>query len=65
MLVPPENPEALAVGILKGLDQHWDRNALARRGGEFSVDRSLSEYLDVLHYEAPSPALAGELSTTR
>jgi glycosyltransferase involved in cell wall biosynthesis len=59
LLVPTENPEALAAGILKGLDRHWDRAALERRGGDFSVDRSLSEYLDVLRYPAPSPALAG------
>ncbi|HEX4145212.1 MAG TPA: glycosyltransferase [Pirellulales bacterium] len=66
-LVPPENPEALAAGILQGLDWHWDRDKLRRRGAEFSMDASLHEYLDILDYpRAPSvaPAALG-LATLR
>jgi glycosyltransferase involved in cell wall biosynthesis len=50
VLVPPESPEALAEGILKGLDRHWDRDALRRRGAEFSAAASLDQYLAILDY---------------
>ncbi len=50
LLVPPERPEALAAGILRALDQPWDRAAIRRRGHEFSADRALDQYLDALGY---------------
>jgi glycosyltransferase involved in cell wall biosynthesis len=56
VLVTPENPEALAAGILKGLDQLWDREMLRRRGAEFSIAASLDQYLGILGY--PPAALA-------
>jgi glycosyltransferase involved in cell wall biosynthesis len=57
LLVPPENPAALAAGILQGLDRHWDRDLLRRRGAEFSMDASLNQYLAILgHPLAPSTA---------
>jgi glycosyltransferase involved in cell wall biosynthesis len=59
LLVPPENPAALAAGILKGLDQHWDRDALRHRGAEFSATASLDQYLPILGYPlVPSAAAA-------
>ena len=57
VLVPPQNPEALAAGILQGLDQHWDRDALRRRGAEFSATASLDQYLSILDYPLPRSAL--------
>ncbi len=54
LLVPPENPEALAAGILQGLDQRWDRDALRRRGAEFSLTASLDQYLALLGHP-PTP----------
>jgi glycosyltransferase involved in cell wall biosynthesis len=50
LLVPPENPAALAAGILKGLEQHWDRDLLRRRGAAFSAAASLDQYLSILDY---------------
>ena len=50
VLVPPENPAALAEGILKGLDREWDRDALRRRGAEFSATASMNQYLAILDY---------------
>lgn len=58
LLVPPENPAALAAGILKGLDQTWDRDALRRRGAEFSMTASLDQYLPILGYPLVSSAAA-------
>ncbi|HTU23864.1 MAG TPA: glycosyltransferase, partial [Pirellulales bacterium] len=51
-LVEPQNPAALAAGILRSLDAHWDREALARRGGEFSFEASLEKYLSMVQSAA-------------
>ena len=58
VLVPPENPAALAAGILKGLDRHWDRDALRRRGAEFSLAASLDQYLAILDCPPALSAMA-------
>jgi glycosyltransferase involved in cell wall biosynthesis len=58
LLVEPENPAALAAGILKGLDHSWDRDLLRRRGAEFSMAASLNQYLAILGYPAAPSAAA-------
>ncbi|HEX4145203.1 MAG TPA: glycosyltransferase [Pirellulales bacterium] len=50
VLVPPENPEALAAGILKNLDRLWNHDVLRHRGAEFSAIASLEQYLAILNY---------------
>jgi glycosyltransferase involved in cell wall biosynthesis len=59
MLAPPGNPRALANAMLAGLDQRWDRQVLRARGAEFSVGKSLNQYLEALDYPLPTTALAG------
>jgi glycosyltransferase involved in cell wall biosynthesis len=57
LLVPPENPAALAAGMLEGLERDWDRVALRGRGSDFSFDASLNQYLEML-----APTAAGSLA---
>lgn len=58
ILVEPENPAALAAGILRGLDCRWDRDQLRRRGAEFSLAASLDQYLAILGYPVVLSAAA-------
>ena len=61
VLVPPENPQALAAGILQGLDQPWDRDELRRRGAEYSLAASRDQYLALLGYPLLGSAAADAL----
>ncbi|HTU24881.1 MAG TPA: glycosyltransferase, partial [Pirellulales bacterium] len=58
ILVPPENPQALAVGILRALDQTWDREELVHRGAQFSAAASLRQYLAILNASPATTAAA-------
>lgn len=48
ILVKPENPEALADGILRGLAWEPDRGALRQRALDFTDRRAAEEYLRVI-----------------
>jgi glycosyltransferase involved in cell wall biosynthesis len=57
-LVPVAQPEALAAAIVTSLDRRWDRKKIAGRGAEFSLERSLDQYLTALDYPLPAVALS-------
>jgi hypothetical protein len=44
---------------MQALDRPWDRQILRARGAEFSVSKSLNQYLEALDYPLPNVALAG------
>lgn len=48
VLVPVENPELLARGIIEGLDKDWDIEVLINRSNEFSVERAVSSYIKLI-----------------
>ena len=48
MLVPIENADALADGMIKTLDRPIDRSVSIDRGMYFSTERAVSNYLDLL-----------------
>ncbi|MBW4691945.1 MAG: glycosyltransferase [Lyngbya sp. HA4199-MV5] len=53
-LVPMRNATALAAGILTALEQPIAPNILRQRAQEFSVDRVVDQYIDVLAKLTPS-----------
>ena len=57
-LVPVAQPEALAAAIIASLDRRWDRKKIAGRGAEFSLERSLGQYLTALDYPSPAVTLS-------
>lgn len=48
LLVPVGEPGTLADGILRALDADHDREALRRRGEDFTLDATIPQYLRVL-----------------
>jgi len=54
-LVPLGNPEALATAISEALAASHDREALCRRGAEFSVERAADQYLALLDPDRTIP----------
>ena len=51
-LVPVGDEEALAAAMRKSLDEEHDPERLRRRAMDFSVEKAVSEYLDVLFPDA-------------
>lgn len=47
-LVPVDDPQALAAAMAEALDASHDRDALRRRGAEFSVEQAADRYLALL-----------------
>ncbi len=62
LLTPVGDAEALAGAISSALDRTWNRQELRRRGGEFSLESSLGQYLAAIDYplEPAELAEAGE-----
>ncbi len=49
MLVPTQNPNALADAIMKSLNTNHDREKLVRRAKDFSVEKIAAEYLNYVN----------------
>lgn len=50
-LVPVGDVEGLAGAIASTLDEPWDSEMLKGRGAQFSLDRALTQYMQVLHLD--------------
>lgn len=49
ILVPTENPEELAKGILNAFKKDWDKNELIQRSKEFTVEKAAQKYSDLIN----------------